>query len=172
MVQEQSFGSVKKTKIGVVAETIRWSRQQIRFPFMDAVGSVIETLATLEEERDKSLGVARVVDFVTLAAIAEDADGMHRTIECAARYLLRSRRFVGIKEEFGEWSQRLSRLMDEPGCTRSKAEACLVAVEALATLMNTVNDCPVRRIVEGLDCNTRLHESSSCSDLGLHSKGD
>jgi hypothetical protein len=103
MVQEQSLGSLKKTKIGVlVAETIKWCKQQVPFPFVDAVGSVIQTLATLKEERYTFLGVARVVDFATIATITEDSDGVHRTIERTARHLIRSRRFVGTKEEFGE----------------------------------------------------------------------
>jgi hypothetical protein len=157
MVQGQSLGSLKRTKVGVlVAETIKWCKQQAPFPFMDAIGSVIQTLATLNEERDKFIGVARVADFATIAAIVEDADGVHRTIERTARHLIRSRRLVGTKEEFGVWSQRLLKLMAEPGCTRSKAEACLVADEALATLMKPVDHCPVRRIVEGLDRSTRL----------------
>jgi hypothetical protein len=117
MVQGQSLGFLKKTKLGVlVAELIKWCKQQAPFPFVDAVGSVIQTLATLKEERDKFLGLARVADFATIAAIAEDADGVDRIIERTARHLIRSRRFVGTKEESGEWSQRLLRLMAEPGC--------------------------------------------------------
>jgi hypothetical protein len=73
----------------------------------------------------------------------------------------------GTKEEFGVWSQRLLKLMAEPGgCTRSKAEACLVADEALATLMKPVDDCPVRRIVEGRDNITRLDEALAAVILG------
>jgi hypothetical protein len=69
---------------------------------MDAVGSVIETLATLKEERDKCIRVARVTDIATLAAITEDTDGAHRKIVRTARYLIRTRHFDGAKEEFGE----------------------------------------------------------------------
>jgi ankyrin repeat protein len=171
MVQGQSLASLKKTKIGVkigvlVAEAIKWSIKQIPFPFVDAVGSVIQTLATIKEERDKCLAVARVAHFATIAAIGEDADGVHRTIERTAMYLIRSRRFVGTKEEFGAWRQGLLNLMAEPGCTQSKAEACLVADKALATLMTPVDDCPVRRIVEGLDRNTRLDEALAAVILG------
>jgi hypothetical protein len=107
-----------------------------------------------------------VADFATIAAIAEEVDGVHRTIERTARYLIRSRRFVGTKEEFGEWSQRLLKVMAEPGCTRSKAEACLLADEALATLMKPADDCRVRRIVEGLDRSTRLDEALAAGILG------
>jgi hypothetical protein len=167
MVQGQSLGSLKRTKVGVlVAETIKWCKQQVPFPFMDAIGSVIQTLVTLKEERDKFIGGARVADFATIAAISEDADGANRTIERTASHLIRSRRFVGTKEEFGEWSQRLLKLMAEPGCTRSKAEACLLADEALATLMKPVDDCRVRRIVEGLDRSTRLDEALAAAILG------
>jgi hypothetical protein len=57
--------------------------------------------------------------------------------------------------------------MAEPGgCTRSKAEACLVADEALATLMKPVDDCPVGRILEGLDRSTRLDEALAAVILG------
>jgi hypothetical protein len=84
----------KLVTIGVlVAEAIKWSMKQIPFSFMDAVGSVIQTLATFKEEHDKCLGVARVADFATIAAIEEDTDGVHRTIERTARYLIRSRRY-------------------------------------------------------------------------------
>jgi hypothetical protein len=167
MVQQRSLEFLKKAKIGVlVAEKIKWYTQQVPFPFVDAVGSVIKTLATLKEERDKFLGVARVADFATIAAIVEDADGVHRTIERTARHLIRSRRFVGTKEEFGEWRQWLLKLMAEPGCTRSKVEACLLADEALATSMKPVDDCPVRRIVKGHDRNTRLDEALAAVILG------
>jgi hypothetical protein len=167
MVQERSLGALKKSNIGVlVAETNKLCKQQVPLPFMDAVGSVIQTLAMFKGEREKFPGVARVADFATIAAMAEDSDGLHRTIECTARHLIRSRRFVGTKEEFGEHSQRLLKLMNEQGCTRSKGEACLVADEALATLMKPVDDCPVRRIVKGLDSNTRLDEALSAVILG------
>jgi hypothetical protein len=63
---------------------------------MDAIGSVIQTLAILKDERDKCLGVARVADFATIAALEVEADGVHRKIERTARYLIRSRRFVGV----------------------------------------------------------------------------
>jgi hypothetical protein len=43
MVQGDSLGSLKKTKIGVLV-AIRWYKNQIPFPFMDSAGSVIETL--------------------------------------------------------------------------------------------------------------------------------
>jgi hypothetical protein len=56
--------------------------------------------------------------------------------------------------------------MAEPGCTRSKAEACLLADEALATLMKPVDDCRVRRIVESRDHNTRLDEALAGMILG------
>jgi hypothetical protein len=56
--------------------------------------------------------------------------------------------------------------MAEPVCTQSKAKACLVADEALAALMKPVDDCPVRRIVEGLDRNTRLGEALAAVILG------
>jgi hypothetical protein len=59
--------------------------------------------------------------------------------------------------------------MAEPGCTRSKAEACLLADEALATLMKPVDGCPVRRmrrIVEGRDHNTRLDQALVAVILG------
>jgi hypothetical protein len=112
MVQEQSLGALKKAKIGaLVAETIKWCNKQVHIPFMDAVGPVIQTLATLKEERDKFLGVARVADFATIAAMVEDTDGVHRAIERTARHLIRSRLFVGTKEDSGERRQRLLKLM-------------------------------------------------------------
>jgi hypothetical protein len=167
MVQERSLGFLKESNIGVlVAETINWCNKQIHFPFMDAVGSVIQTLATLKEEREKFLRVARVADFATMAAMAEDTDGVHRAIERTARHLIRSRRFVGTEEEFGEHRQRLLKLMNEQGCTRSKGEACLDADEALATLMKPVDDCRVRRNVDGVDSSTSLDEALSAVILG------
>jgi hypothetical protein len=167
MVQEQSLTSLKKTKIGVlVAEAIRWGMHQIPFPFVDAIESVIQTLATPKDERDKCLGVARVADFATIAELEEDTGSVHRTIELTARYLIRSRRFVGTKEEFGPRWQLLLKLMGEPGCTQSKAEACFVADEALSILMKPVGDCPVRRIVEDLDRDTRLDEALAVVILG------
>jgi hypothetical protein len=100
IMQEQSLESLKNTKIGVlVAETIRWCKQQGPFPFMAAGGSVIQTLPTFKEERDKFLGVARGADFAIIAAIAEDADGVHRTIKRTARYLIRSRRFLSVQKK-------------------------------------------------------------------------
>jgi ankyrin repeat protein len=166
-VQERSLASLKETKIGVfVAKAIKWSVTQIPFPFVDAIGSVFQTLATLKDEHDKCLGVARVADFATIAAIEEDVDSVHRTIERTARYLIRSRRFVGTKEEFGPRRQRLLKLMAEPGCTQSKAEACIAADEALAGLMKPVDDCPVRHIVERFDRNTRLDEALAALILG------
>jgi hypothetical protein len=56
--------------------------------------------------------------------------------------------------------------MAEPGSTRSKAEACLLADEALAALMKPVNDCPMRRIGEGRDHNRRLDQALVAVILG------
>jgi hypothetical protein len=56
--------------------------------------------------------------------------------------------------------------MAELGCTRSKAEVCLVADEALSTLMKPVDHCTVRRIVGGVDRNTRLDEAVTAVILG------
>jgi hypothetical protein len=66
----QSLGFLKKAKIGVlVAETIKWCNKQVPLPFLDAVGSVIQTLATLKEERDK---------FLTLCDHGHDCGGCGR----------------------------------------------------------------------------------------------
>jgi hypothetical protein len=95
-VQEQSLACLKETKIGVfVAQAIKWSMTQIPFTFVNAIGSVLQTLAPLKEEREKYLGVARVADFATIAAIAaieEDVDSVHRTVERTARYLIRTQK--------------------------------------------------------------------------------
>jgi hypothetical protein len=42
----------------------------------------------------------------------------------------------------------------------------LVADEVLVTRMKAVDDCPVRRIVEGFDPNTRLDEALAAVIMG------
>jgi hypothetical protein len=113
---------------------------QVHFQFLHFVGCVIMTLATLKKEHDKCLGVARVVDFAIIAAIEEDTDSGHRAIDRTARYLIRSRRFVGTKEEFWIMASMRIQAIAEPGCTQSNTEACIAADEALAILMKPVDD--------------------------------
>ena len=167
-VRDESLSHLRKTKISaLVVNAIEWGKKQIPIlPFADAMGSVIQALVSIKDERSKYLGVFNVAKFAAVASIDSEA-GVQSTIERFARIIVRREQRLGKKEEFGKLKKRFRKWVIEPGDTRARAEACIIADSVLECLMKPKEGCPVQSMIQGTKSFSRMSLDEALASLIL-----
>ena len=107
----------------------------------------MQTLVSIKDERSKYHGVINIAQF---AAVASIETGVQSTNEHFARIMVHREQPFGIKKEFCKWKKWFLNWAIEPGDTRARAKACIIAELVLECLMKPKEGCcPVLSMIQG-----------------------
>jgi hypothetical protein len=142
---------VRRTRPGLlIANSVQWVKKNLSaVPFADAVGSIVQLVAALNDERDQYIAIQRVADFATAVSLAASTtgtssteNGLRITVELIARTMVRARcflsrrAFVEERSEFGRIKQFMLHLLGEKSTdTPAKEQAYKAASSVLAHIM-------------------------------------
>jgi hypothetical protein len=181
LLSDKSYEVLKKTKIGVfIGKVTQLAKDNVAFiSFADTIGSIIQVIVTMKDERDRLLGIASVADFATMACLQpqqpKDTDTMDlRGVVCKfARWMVRARatRLPSCKYneknsnvEFTMIKRYILNLLAESGTTLKKEHACKAADCAFAHLMKPSEGTVLYNV---LNENKRIHNNNVTLDEAL-----
>ena len=106
----------------------------------------MQTLVSIKDERASTMVSSTLPQF---SAVVSIETGVQSTNEHFARIMVHREQRFGIKKEFGKWKKRFLNWAIEPGDTRARAKACIIAESVLECFMKPKEGCPVPSMIQG-----------------------